>query len=48
MPDAERGTSVIVMATTPTKATARNSPDMMRRGFQRTVIGRYSFGSKLV
>ena len=34
------------MATTPTKATARNSPERIIKGFQRTVIGRYSFGSR--
>src|SRR5262245_35634804 len=43
---AELGRSVRVMAVTPTKATTRNSPERKSKGFQRTVIGRFSLGSR--
>ena len=34
------------MAITPTTATTENTPERMSSGFQRTVIGLYSFGSR--
>ena len=45
MPCADLGTSVQAMAITPTTTTMKNSPERISRGFQRTVIGRFSFGS---
>ena len=44
-PLADLGTRDQAMAITPTTATTENTPERMSSGFQRTVIGLYSFGS---
>src|SRR5208337_5593977 len=44
-PCADLGTRDQPMAITPTTATTENTPERMSSGFQRTVIGLYSFGS---